>query len=222
MILIILFMSDQLPEPLGRLPPSALTGFALETGEVLFRTGDNSRGFFFLTSGNIRLLRRTCEGGETLIHLARAGTTFAEAALFAQDYHCDAVAMTRASGILLHKADVETLFATDAEFARKIALRFAKQVQGLRRSIEILAIRPAQVRVLTALGDYERSDAGDILALPPLKVFAAQIGLTHEALYRAVANLVREGRLARIGRGQLRIPLLPPGRSDKKKKKSPA
>ena len=204
MIAVILNMTVQLPEPFDRLPAAAAAPFQLVSGECLFRTGDESLGCFFLATGGIRLLRRTRDGGETLIHLARAGTTFAEAALFSPVYHCDAIAVTAASGLLLRKAEIEVLFASDTEFAARLAARFARQVQALRRTVEILAIHPARERVMAALGDYEGPD-GRLENLPPLKSLAAQIGLTHEALYRAVASLVREGRLIRTGRGSVEL-----------------
>jgi DNA-binding IclR family transcriptional regulator len=34
---------------------------------------------------------------------------------------------------------------------------------------------------------------------------AAQIGLTHEAVYRALSSLVRAGRLVKTGRGSYRL-----------------
>ena len=204
MIAVISTMTIKLPEPFDRLPAAAAVPFQLAAGECLFRTGDQSRGCFFLAAGNIRLLRRTRQGGETLIHLARAGNTFAEAALFSPVYHCDAIAMTAASGLLLRKAEIEELFANDAEFAGLLAARFARQVQALRRTVELLAIRPARERVRAALGDYEGPD-GRLENLPPLKSLAAQIGLTHEALYRAVADLVKQGWLKRTGRGHIQL-----------------
>ena len=35
-----------------------------------------------------------------------------------------------------------------------------------------------------------------------IKQFAAEIGLTHEATYRALAKLVKDGRIEKAGRGQ--------------------
>lgn len=212
MIVIISSMTAMLPEPFNRLPPSATVPFRLAQGETLFRSGDASRGCFYLMKGEVRLVRWTREGHETAIHLARAGTTFAEAALFTPHYHCDCVASAESSGLLLPKTEVERLFGIDVGFAQVLAARFARQVQALRRTVEILAIRPARERVMAVLGDYDSAENGGIENLPPLKSIAAQIGLTHEAVYRAVAELVSEGRLERAGHGRLNFPASHRGR----------
>ncbi len=79
-------------------------------------------------------------------------------------------------------------------FAVALAQQFAGQVQTYRRRIEILAISSAENRVLTALSDGWLT--GKVVD------FAAEIGLTHEATFRALSNLVRDGRVVKTGRGR--------------------
>jgi CRP/FNR family transcriptional regulator, dissimilatory nitrate respiration regulator len=55
----------------------------LQAGEFLFRQGDPAKFVFTLERGQLRLERRTFDGQLVPLHLARAGETFAEAALFA-------------------------------------------------------------------------------------------------------------------------------------------
>lgn len=199
-------MAANLPEPFNFLPSAAAVPFRLNPGEALFRTNDPSRGCFFLNSGEVQLLRWTPEGAQRVIHIARAGETFAEAALFALHYHCDCVAAGKAAGFLLQKAAVLHMFRDDIGFARALAAQFAHQVQSLRRSLEIHAIRPAGERVMAALGLFENPHTGMLENLPPLKTLAAQIGLSHETLYRSIAGLVRAGRLVRLERGRIQYP----------------
>lgn len=205
-MILVISMKTKLPTPFDRLPPGAALPFRLDSGEALFRTGDQSRGCFFLESGEVRMLRWTEDGTISVIHMARAGETFAEAALFAKQYHCDGVAARTSSGVLLRKTEVMRLFRGDAGFAEALAGHFAHQVQELRRSLELHAIRPATERVMAALESYRDGVTGLLEGLPPLKTLAAQIGLSHEALYRAVATLVRGGRLVKRGRGRIQLP----------------
>lgn len=65
---------------------------SLTAGAALFRQGDTSFGIFLLVNGRIRLQRITPDGAAVSIHLARPGELFAEASLFSERYHCDAVA----------------------------------------------------------------------------------------------------------------------------------
>jgi CRP/FNR family transcriptional regulator, dissimilatory nitrate respiration regulator len=75
--------------------------------------------------------------------------------------------------------------------------RFAGQVQGYRRRLEILAIKSAQDRVLAALAEFGQD--GSVMR------FAATIGLSHESTYRALSALVRIGAVRRIERGKYRL-----------------
>ena len=206
MIMIISTMLKQLPDPFHLLPLGAAVPFRLQAGETLFRNGELSQGCYFLEHGEVRLIRWSRDGGETVIHVARPGETFAEAALFSPAYHCDAVASTGASGQLLRKAAIDSLLGSDAAFVRALTARLARQVQALRRTVEIMGIKPAGERVMAALSQYENAGSGQYENLPPLKTLAAQIGLTHEALYRTIARLVRQGALVKTGRGLVQLP----------------
>ena len=73
----------------------------LEAGEVLFRQGDRANAIFEVEQGRMRLIRHTIDNRPVTLHTARAGELFAEAALFADRYHCDAVAAS-AARVLVH------------------------------------------------------------------------------------------------------------------------
>jgi len=63
----------------------------LASGEALFRQGDASYGIFAVEHGRVQLLRHATEDRTLILHSARAGEFFAEAALYSEIYHCDAV-----------------------------------------------------------------------------------------------------------------------------------
>jgi predicted transcriptional regulator len=60
-----------------------------------------------------------------------------------------------------------------------------------------LAVRSATERVWLAMVEG--------LLQSTIKQFAASIGLTHEATYRALAELVENGRIQKQGRGRYSI-----------------
>jgi CRP-like cAMP-binding protein len=64
----------------------------LAPGELLFRQGDPATAIYKVESGRLRLIRRTVDDHLVTLHTARRGEFFAEASLFADAYHCDAVA----------------------------------------------------------------------------------------------------------------------------------
>jgi CRP-like cAMP-binding protein len=93
----------------------------LKAGETLFRAGARTAGLYEVIRGKIRLVRVNRVGRETVLHVAPAGDTLAEASLFSSTYHCDAIAATEAVVRLYPKA------ALLAELERnpKVAQAFA-------------------------------------------------------------------------------------------------
>lgn len=186
-----------LPAPLHHIPTAARKEMKVEKDEAIFVQGGAADGIFYVVQGRVELRRHTERGVQVVIHRAGSGETFAEASLFSDAYHCDAVALDRTAVIRLAREAVLKQFSSDREFALALAGRFAVQVQFYRRRIELLAIRSAEDRVLSALTD--RPVNGSIMS------FASEIGLTHEATYRALALLVRKGKVKKLGRGEYSI-----------------
>lgn len=170
---------------------------SLDAGQHVFRQDAICRGFYYLRSGGVVLQRVTHSGATVTVHRATPGGFFAEASLFSERYHCDAVC-ERASLIyrIDKKASLEAL-QTNPEFALRLSAILARQVQSHRQLLEILAIRNAEERVFAALG------AG--LFKGTVVQLASEIGLTHEATYRALARLTKAGRVVKPGRGQYRL-----------------
>src|SRR5690348_16386784 len=78
----------------------------LAAGEVLFRQGAPPSAIYRVESGRLRLERRTLDGQLVILHAAERGEFFAEAALFADAYHCDAVAAVPSRVLIYPKARV--------------------------------------------------------------------------------------------------------------------
>jgi len=183
-----------LPEPFYDLPPSAQTRTRAARGQKLFHQSDRSRGPLFVQEGCVEMIRHSASGHKIVLHRAIAGDTLAEASLFSPRYHCDCVASADSIVIRLDKTQILARLARDPGFAQALLRRLAAQVQGYRRHIELLAIRSARDRVHVALAEIGQQ--GSVIA------FAATLGLTHEATYRALSQLVRMGLAQRIGRGR--------------------
>jgi CRP-like cAMP-binding protein len=65
---------------------------SLARNEFLFRQGDKVQAIYFIEEGRMRLDRRTFDGRSLVFGTSSAGEFFVEAALFADIFHCDAVA----------------------------------------------------------------------------------------------------------------------------------
>ena len=168
--------------------------------KTLFHRGDPTRHMYGVLDGQADLRRITIEGAEIIVHRAQSGELFAEAALFSPRYHCDGVATAGSKIALFEKTALLELMQSDGAFAVGFCQRLARQVQRLRSSIELRAMHSAEDRIMAALS-LRLGDGETRYALPGTwKSFAQDIGLTHEALYRALKRLERSKRLHRDGR----------------------
>ena len=89
----------------------------LKAGEYLFRIDAQTVGLFEVIKGRIKLVRIDPSGRETVLYVAGAGDTVAEASLFSPVYHCDAIASTDSLVRLYPKAAVLAAFRDDPNAA---------------------------------------------------------------------------------------------------------
>jgi CRP-like cAMP-binding protein len=187
---------ETMDSPLVQIANVTPTVRRLDAGSALFRQGDATIGIFRLVSGRISLVRVTPGGAEVPMHTVRPGELFAEASIFSAHYHCDAIALRSCEVLLYPKAELTRQLKANREELWAFAAELAHRVQGLRTRLEVGQIRSAPERVLRAL--RLRCDSSGMWKVDgPLKRFAEEIGLTHEALYRALATLERGGRIVR-------------------------
>jgi CRP/FNR family transcriptional regulator, dissimilatory nitrate respiration regulator len=173
---------------------------SIAAGSFLFQRTDPTIGIFVLGSGRLLLQRVTPDGNTVTLHTPRAGELFAEASLFSENYHCDALAVTRCEVWLYPKELLVRLLRDDPRALWEFAATLARSLQSLRLRYELKQIRSAPQRVLQLL--HLRCDANGIYRSEgTLKDTAAELGLTHEALYRALAVLERDGIIARGSAG---------------------
>ena len=170
---------------------------ALEAGHVLFRAGDPTAGFYEVVVGVVRLVRVDRAGREAVLHVASAGEALAEASLFSPAYHCDAIATTDAVVRLYPKAAVLAEFERNPKAAQAFMAMLAHQVMNLRTRLELRNIHSARDRVRHYLALNAGADRRTVVVRGTLKDLANELGLTHEALYRTLADMAAEGEIQR-------------------------
>jgi len=182
------------PAPFDCLPAAKAPLRNYQRKQTVFHQGAEPKALFHVVSGTVILERHTEAGQKVILHRAGAGDLIAEASLFSQTYHCDCVTQVDATLIALDKPAVLQLMATDPDFASALVKKMSRQVQRYRRQLELRSIFPAVDRVLAGLSDGWLT--GSVMQ------FASDIGLSHEATYRALATLVASGKIRKTGRGQ--------------------
>ena len=169
----------------------------LNAGEVLFRGGQRTAGLYNVIAGAVRLVRVDRAGREAVLHTARPGETLAEASLFAATYHCDAIAMTDAVVRLYPKAVLLAEFERDPGAAQAFMAMLAHQIMNLRTRLEQRNIHSAHDRIRHYLALNTGADGRTVKVTGTLKNLAAELGLTHEALYRTLADMAAAGEIER-------------------------
>lgn len=175
----------------------------LAAGETLFRQGDAVTAIFRVETGCLRLVRHLADGTLVTLHVARPGESFAEAALFASRYHCDAVAESNSTVAVLPKAALLAGLRDEPAAALDFAGHLSRQVRDLRLRLELRNIRSATERLETWLRLQAGAD-GRIVMDRTWTDVAAELGLSREAVYRALAQLQR-GRRIRRGGDEVRL-----------------
>jgi CRP-like cAMP-binding protein len=176
----------------------------LERGEMLFCREDRPHGLYILEQGEIRLTRTDADGREIILCRALPGDIFAEASLFSEVYHCDAVASVLSTVRLYPRAAILAAFADDPAIAEAFMTALAGQVMTLRTRLENRNFRTARERVLHHLSLQTRTHDRVVRLNSDLKTMASELGLTHESLYRTLASLEAEGAIQRA-KGEIRL-----------------
>jgi CRP/FNR family transcriptional regulator, dissimilatory nitrate respiration regulator len=176
----------------------------LAAGESLFRQGDKTFALFEVAQGLIRLFRQTVNNDPAILHVAKPGQLFAEAALFSDVYHCDAVATSRSIVRAYPKSELLQAFRQDPALAEQFMAVLARQIQQLRARLEERTIRSARERLLHHLRLALGKDGRTVLLEGWVLDLAAQLGLSHEAVYRTLARLEKDGVLSR-SRGSITL-----------------
>jgi CRP-like cAMP-binding protein len=176
----------------------------LTAGQMLYGQGDAAIGLYEVVSGKVRQVRIDPEGRDVVVGMASPGDVIAEASLFSPLHDCAATAVTKAVVRLYRKALVLAEFERNPQAALAFMAMLVSQVLNLRVRLERRSIQSARDRVLHYLtanaGGKERS-----VALPStVKDLAAELGLTHEALYRTLSEMAASGEIARLN-GKIRL-----------------
>lgn len=164
----------------------------LAQGDVLFRIGDRVLSVLCVVSGEVRLVRRDLRGKEIVLQRSRGGF-LAEASLNSPAYHCDVVVAGKGEILRFPAREFQKALDDNQTFRNAWLQHLAREVRRLRGQCERMNLRSATERILHYI-DAEGSN-GAISLSQSRKTWASELGLTHEALYRALSRLQTDGSL---------------------------
>lgn len=168
----------------------------LAPGDFLFNQNDPARGIFVVKQGRIKLLRDTVDGNAVIMYTAQTNDSLAEASLFSSHYHCHAKADLESEVLFYEKTEVLKYFSSNSESALNFIEVLAKQIQRLRLLLELRGVRSPRerfIQYLQLMADSERI----VSVQSTYKDLAITLGMTHETLYRVLAQLEKENVVKR-------------------------
>jgi CRP-like cAMP-binding protein len=153
-------------------------------GRSLFHRRDPVKEMHFVLTGSIHLVRYQSDGSVLILQRAGPGSILAEASLYSEIYHCDAVAFGAAETRAFTKASFKKLLAKSPEFSDVWASYLAQELQSARLRSEILSLKTVAGR----LDAWISWNGGGSPEKGEWKLVANQIGVSPEALYREIAK----------------------------------
>lgn len=186
----------------------------LEKGRYLFREGDRSDGFYVVQSGAVNVHRVSASGKQQVIHVFRAGETFAEASLAMETgYPADAVAQEATTVLLVPKADFLELLRRRPELALRMLASMSQHLRVLVGLVEDLTLKDVETRLanwfLKRCWGARGASPVELELGMSKKQLAAELGTTGETLSRTLAEFRRMKLVAVRGKT---ITLLNPAR----------
>jgi CRP-like cAMP-binding protein len=165
------------------------------SGEILARLGSVPKWVMFVVSGEVRLLRYLPNGSEAVLQRAHHGL-IAEASIESARYHCHVVA-ARASRLLrIPLQPFRDELRNNEVLRREWIERLTREVMRLRAQSERLNLNSAADRIVHYIeieGSHQK-----ITLYGTKKMWAAELGLSHEALYRTLRHMIDTGVLIQV------------------------
>ena len=146
---------------------------------------------FFIVSGEAILSRIGSHGEPTVLQRCKNGF-LSEASLLTDVYHCDAIATHTGQAITIPIKSLR-LALTDSTFSLKWVRLLSKEIMRLRTQSERLGLKDIRSKLIHLI--ETEGVQGTLTLQSDLKSLSAEISVTHEALYRAISAMEKEGVL---------------------------
>jgi CRP-like cAMP-binding protein len=175
---------------------------SLEKDDYLFHEGDPAHGFYVVQRGAVNVHRVNAAGKEQVIHVFRAGESFAEVALASErGYPADARASEPTQVLLIQKAGILTLLKRQPELALRMLGSMSSHLRVLVGQLEDLTLKDVETRLanwlLKRCPNPQSSQPAKIELGMTKRMLAAELGTVSETFSRTLAKF-REQSLLKV------------------------
>ena len=165
----------------------------LAKGDYLFHEGDPAIGFYIVQRGAVNVHRVNAAGKEQIIHVFRAGESFAEVALASETgYPADARALEATQVLLVQKDGILALLRRQPELALRMLGSMSSHLRVLVGQLEDLTLKDVETRLANWLVKRCPNPASNqptrIELTVAKRVLAAELGTVSETFSRTLAK----------------------------------
>ena len=185
------------------LPPNQLSALAqishrqsYAKGESIFHQGDESRGFFIVQSGRIKVFQLSVSGREQILHVFAPKDHFAEVSAFdGLCFPASAAALEKAVVLFFPRQRFLALLEQNPTLAINMLKSFARHLRRFSNLVDNLSLREVPGRLAAYLLTISRQlDDADQIELTLNKgQLASTLGTIPETLSRVFHRLSHDG-----------------------------
>lgn len=166
-------------------------------GELVFQKGDRPGGLHLVVAGKLKEAIQSAAGDERIIEIIGPQQTCGEAAmLLGSPYPFFAAALVKTQMLHVDRQAILELIGRDGPFVERLMHSISARIVGVVRDIESCSLKSPLQRIAIYLLDCHASETGQIVLPAPKGVIAARLGMTPEALSRALRDLSDAGLIA--------------------------
>jgi len=168
----------------------------IEKKEILFSDGEETRGFYVILSGRVKLFKVSPEGKEQILHIVSAPDAFAEAALFLEGtYPAFAEAMTDCQLLYFPKRDFIQLIEKNPQLSINMIVTLSHYLKRFASLIEELSLKEVSSRVAKYIIDLSMRSSKEGKSPKEVELdlsktqLALKLGTISETLSRTLAKM---------------------------------
>jgi CRP/FNR family transcriptional regulator len=168
----------------------------VEKKEVLFSDGEETKGFYVVLSGRVKLFKVSPEGKEQILHIVSAPDAFAEAALFLEGtYPAFAEAMTDCQLLYFPKRDFIQLIEKNPQLSINMIVTLSHYLKRFASLIEELSLKEVSSRIAKYIIDLSLKSSKEGKSPKEVELdlsktqLALKLGTISETLSRTLAKM---------------------------------
>ncbi len=161
-------------------------------GQTIFSEGDETRGFFVVIAGRIKIYKVSSEGKEQILHIFEDGQSFGEVTVFTgQQLPASAETLAKSRLLFIPRSAFVELVSANPSLALNLLAIMSKKLRQFAAQIENLSLKEIPARLASYLIYLSEEQGGeDAVTLNVSKgQLASLLGTIPETLSRIFAKL---------------------------------